>query len=117
MRRTYPNQRKWVSELVYKPGWTFSFDYDEEPDGEIIGPSLLIDMDVPDSTAPGEMTWILHVMPLPSFALKSRAALHREVLECIHQAERHESMEFLRVKASGEYVRNPHLSSGEDLYE
>lgn len=105
-----------VSEVAYKPGWSFEL-WDGERRGEhyvgSTGLTLSIRAQVPNSTAEGTVG-VHHIMPVPP-ATWRRRTWQRWVLDQILLVERHEAMEFYRVGSRTPFF--PAHGSGADPYE
>jgi hypothetical protein len=122
-QETVPLLERLVSEVAYKPGWSFEL-WDGERRGEhyvgSVGLTLSIRAQVYDSKAGDTVisptqVGVHHVMPVP-VATWARRTWERWVLDQILLVERHEAMEFYRVGARTPYFP-AHGPNGGDPYE
>jgi hypothetical protein len=106
-----------VSELAYKPGWSFWLSYgprDSEHLSGSLGLTFCIRAEVPNSFNPEQQTHVLHLMAVPP-ANWDRRTWTRWALEQVFLVEQHEAMEFFAVGESHPYF--PAHGPGADPYE
>jgi hypothetical protein len=122
-QETVPLLEKLVSEVSYKPGWSFEL-WDGERRGEHYlgskGLTLSIRAQVWDSQAGDTViipstVGVHHIMPVP-VATWDRRTWERWILDQVLLVERHEAMEFYCVGARRPYFP-AHGPNGGDPYE
>lgn len=115
-QETVPLLEQLVSEVTYKPGWSFEL-WDGERRGEhyigSAGLTLSIRAQVENGVSGGTVG-VHHIMPVP-VATWDRRTWQRWVLDQILLVERHEAMEFYRVGERTPYF--PAHGSGANPYE
>lgn len=90
-----------VTELTYKPGWTFDLADIDRGQG-CTGTTLRIAGTVPDSWNPDEPVTFLHLMAVPAAAY-NRQSWQRWLFRQILDVELHEAMEFFKVDGEAPY--------------
>ena len=105
-----------VDSVAYKPGWEIWLAYRTRPTEHYAGSegmTLHIRTQVPDSTRPGESTYIEHWMAPPPTSW-TRRSWERWVLDQLILVETHEAMEFYSV--GGHKCYFPSHGPGHDPY-